>query len=106
MTPWNHGKFFFAQKFSTIKSLSNNTKARFSDSVAEILCECIPLTEMLLSLKVAKKYVPVYCFHGKHFTCWDLRGVLETDKYSKQTLHESSVARFPSNKFARAHADY
>ena len=61
----------------TIKSLSNNTKTRFSVSVVQILCECIPLTEKLLSLKVAKKYMPVYCFHGKHFTCWDLCGMLK-----------------------------
>ena len=27
---------------------------------------------------VAKKHLYVYCFHGKHFTCWDLRGMLET----------------------------
>ena len=32
---------------------------------------------MLSSLKVAKKYMPVYCFHRKHFTCCDLRGMLE-----------------------------
>ena len=43
----------------------------------EYLYEHIPLTEMLSSLKVAKKHVHVYCFHGKHFTCWDLRGILE-----------------------------
>ena len=50
----------------------------------------IPLAEMLFCLKVAKKRVHVYCFHGKHFTCWDLRGMLETDSFvqkdSKQTL--------------------
>ena len=43
---------------------------------------------MLLSLKVAKKYMPVYCFHGKHFTCWDMRGMLGTNNFgqdSKQT---------------------
>ena len=57
------------------------TKKRFSVSVVEILCECIPLTEVLLSLKVAKKYMLVSCFHGKHFTCWDLRGMLETDNF-------------------------
>ena len=59
-------------------------------SVVEILYENIPLTEMLSSLKVAKKYMQVYCFHGMHFTCWDLRGILETDNFvqkdSKQTL--------------------
>ena len=37
--------------------------------------------EMLSSLKVAKKYMHVYYFHGKHFTCWDLRGMLETDNF-------------------------
>ena len=40
-----------------------------------------PLTEMLFSLKVAKKYMHVYYFHGKHFTCWDLHGMLETDNF-------------------------
>ena len=40
-----------------------------------------PLTEMLSSLTVAKKQMHVYCFHGKHFTCWDLRGMLETDNF-------------------------
>ena len=90
MTPSNHGKLFLAQSMPTVKSLSNNTKTRLSVSLVEILCECIPLTEMLSSLKVAKKYMPVYCFHGKHFTCWDLHGMLETDNFgqkdSKQTL--------------------
>ena len=65
----------------TIKSLSNNTETRFPVSVVEILCECIPLTEMLSRLKIAKKYMPALCFHGKHFTCWDLRGMLETDNF-------------------------
>ena len=58
--------------------LSNNTKSRFSVSVVEILYECIPLAEMLSSLKVAKKYMPVYCFHGKHLMYCDLCGMLET----------------------------
>ena len=64
--------------------LSNHypiTNTRFSASVVEFLCECIPLTETLSSIKVAKKYMPVHCFHGKHFTCWDLRGMLETDNF-------------------------
>ena len=34
---------------------------------------------MLISLKVAKKYMHVYYFHEKHITCWDLRVMLETD---------------------------
>ena len=37
---------------------------------------------LLSSLKVATKHVHVYCFHGKHFTCWDLRGILETDNFA------------------------
>ena len=45
---------------------------------------------MLPSFKVAKKHVHVYCFHGKHFTCRDLRGMLETDNFvqkdNEQTL--------------------
>ena len=41
---------------------------------------------MLSSLKVAKKYMHVYYFHdhGKYFTRWDLRGMLET-KTDKNT---------------------
>ena len=39
---------------------------------------------MLSSLKVAKKHVHVYCFHGKHFTCWDLSGMLETDNFAQK----------------------
>ena len=39
---------------------------------------------MLSSLKVAKKYMHVYYFHGKHFTCWDLRGMLETDNFGQK----------------------
>ena len=66
MTVWIHGKFCLAQKLPTIKSLSNNTKTRFSVSVVEFLYKCIPLTEMLSSLKVAKKYMPAYWFHGKY----------------------------------------
>ena len=54
---------------------------RFAVSVVEILYENIPLTEMLSNLKVAKQYMHVYCFHGKHFVCWDLRGMLETDNF-------------------------
>ena len=75
---------------STNKSLSDNTKTRFAVSLVEYLYENIPLTEMLSCLKVAKKHVNVYCFLEKHFTCWDLRGMLETDNFvqkdSKQTL--------------------
>ena len=40
-----------------------------------------PLIEILSSLKVEKKYIDVYCFRGKHFTCWDLRGMFETDNF-------------------------
>ena len=64
-----------------MKSLSVDTKTRFAVYVVEILYENIPLTEMLSSLKVANKYTHVYYFHGKHFMCWDLRGMLETDNF-------------------------
>ena len=70
-----------AQLLPTIKSLSNNTKTRFAASILEMLYENISLTEILSSLKVAKKHVYVYCCRGKHFTCWDLHGMLQTDKY-------------------------
>ena len=63
------------------KSLSDNTKTVLAVSLVEYLCRNIPLTEMLSSLRVAKKYMHVYCFFGKHFTCWDLRGMLETDNF-------------------------
>ena len=83
-------RFFLAQSLSTNKSLSGNTKTGFTVSLVEYLYENIPLTEMLSCLNIAKKHVHVYCFHGKHFTCWDLRGMLETDNFiqedSKQTL--------------------
>ena len=50
---------------------------------------------MLSCLTVAKKHVHVYCFHGKHFTCWDLRDMLETHNFvqkdSKQTLHKVTI---------------
>ena len=85
-------RFFLAQSLSTNKSLSDNTKTRFAVSLVEYLYDNMPLTGMLSCLKVAKKHVHIYCFHGKHFTCWDLRGMLKTDnfvqKYSKQTLRE------------------
>ena len=54
---------------------------RFAVSAVEILYEDIPLTEMFSGLEVAKKHMHVYCFHRKHFTCWDLRGMLETDNF-------------------------
>ena len=60
-----------------------NTKTRFAVYVVEILYENISLTEMLSSLKVAKKYMHVYYLHGKHFTCWDLRGMLESDNFGR-----------------------
>ena len=47
--------------------------------VGEILYENIPLTEMLPSLKVAKKQMQVYWFREKHFTGWEMSGMLETD---------------------------
>ena len=74
MTARNHGTFFFAPLLPIIKSLSSNTKARFAVSVVEILSENIHLTEMLSSLKVAKEYLHIYCFHGKHFTCCPVSG--------------------------------
>ena len=63
------------------QSLSDNTKTRFAVSIVQILYENIPLTEMLFSLKVEMKYIHIYCFRGKHFMCWDLRGMLETDNF-------------------------
>ena len=52
-------------------------------------------TEMPSCLKVANKHVHVYCFHGKHFTRWGLRGMLETDNFvqkdGKQTLPSSET---------------
>ena len=39
---------------------------------------------MLSSLKVAKKYMHVYYFDGKHFTCSDLRGMLEADNFGQK----------------------
>ena len=40
------------------------------------------LRETGYSLKLAKTHMHVYCFHGKHFTCCDLRGMLETDNFA------------------------
>ena len=89
---WKHGTFFLPQSFSIDKSLSDNTKTTFAVSLVEYLYEKIALTEMLSCFKVAKKHVHLYCFHGNHFTCWDLRGMLETDNFvqkeSKQTFWE------------------
>ena len=63
-------------------------KTRFAVSVEEILYENILLTEMLSGIKVAKKYRRVYCFYGKHFTCRDLRGMLETYNFNiKKYIH-------------------
>ena len=78
MMPWNHGTFFLPQLLPITKSLSYNTKTRFVVYVVEILYENIPLTKMLSCVKVAKKYMHVCHFHGKYFTCWDLRGMLGT----------------------------
>ena len=39
---------------------------------------------MLCSLKIAKKHMYVYCFHGKHFKCWELRGMPETDNFAQK----------------------
>ena len=78
----DHGPFILSQPLLIIKSLSNNTKTKSAVSVVEILHENIALSKMLSSLKVAKKYMHVYCFHGKHFTCCDFfRGILETDSF-------------------------
>ena len=73
INPWNHETFF---SFPIIISLFNNTKTRFTVSLVEYLFENMPLTEMLSGLKVAKKHMRIYYFHRKHFTCWDLRGML------------------------------
>ena len=50
---------------------------------------------MLSGLKVAKKYINVYCFHGKHFTCWDLRGMLQTDNFGKKD--STQTLQMPKN---------
>ena len=42
---------------------------------------------VLSSLRVAKKHVHVYCFHGKHFVCWDLRGMLETTTLPRRIVN-------------------
>ena len=68
-------------KFYNLGHKTFETDFRFAFSVVQILYENSPLTEMLSSLKVEKKYIHVYCFRGKHFTCWDLRGMLETDNF-------------------------
>ena len=74
-----------------------NAKTRFAFSVVEILYENVLLTKMLSNLKVAKKHMHVYCFHGKHFLRCDLRGMLETDNFaqkdSKQTISCFAVFR-------------
>ena len=40
-----------------------------------------PLTEMLSSLKVARKHVHVIAF-TEALPCWDLSGMLETDNFA------------------------
>ena len=85
--------FFLAQSLSTNKLLSDNTKTRFAVSLVEYLYKNIPLTEMLCSLK-AKKHMHVYCFHGKHFTCWDLRGMLETDNFVKKDSQKQTLTLY------------
>ena len=57
-------------------------KTRFAVSLVEIRYENFLLTKTLSSLKEAKKHVHVFCFHEKHFTCWDLRGMLEADNFT------------------------
>ena len=44
---------------------------------------------MLSSINVAKKYMRVYYFHvhGKYFTRWDLRGMLETGQTKTRAAH-------------------
>ena len=78
------------ERFFLFSNCLLNTKTRFACSVLEIPYENIPLTKMFSTLNVAKKHVQVYCFHEKHFTCWDLPGRLETDnlaeKDSKSTI--------------------
>ena len=75
---------FFAQSLPIIISLSDNTKTRLAVPLVKYLSENIPLTEILSNLKVTKKHVYVYCFHGKHFACWALCGMLETDNLAQK----------------------
>ena len=90
--------FFLAQSLSsTNKSLSGKTKPRFALSLVEYLYLNISLIEMLSGLKVAKKHVHVYYFHGKNFTCWDLRGMLELT-----TLSERIVKRLYGSLFVES----
>ena len=89
-------RIFHAQSLS----LSDNTKTRSAVSPVEYLYEKIPPTEIFSSLKVAKKHAHVYCFQGKHLTCWDLCSMLETGNFvqkdSKQTLPVINIAnRWP-----------
>ena len=100
METWN---IFLVQLLSTNKSLSDNTKTRFAVSLAEYSYENIPLTEMLCSIKVTKKHVHAYCLNGKHFMCWDLHGMLETDNFvqkdSKHTI--KTIKNFRNHHNAR-----
>ena len=68
-------------------------------SLVEYLYQNIPLTEILSCLNMGKKHVHVYCFHGKHFMCWDLHGMLETDNFvqkdSEQTLYQYEIHTQP-----------
>ena len=57
--------------------------------------ENILISEMVSSLKEAMKHVYVYCFHGKHFTFWDLRGMLETDNFANKESILASVSFWP-----------
>ena len=102
---WKHGTFFWislnhcplTNRYLIIQKLD------LQFSLVESSCENITLTEILSCLKVAKKHAHVYCFHGKHFTCWDLRGMLETDNFvqkdSKQTLHTMLTNEFHAGAF-------
>ena len=58
-----------------IKSLSNNTKPRLQFLFYKFY------TVMFYIAMAAKKYMHIYCFHGKHFTCWGLPGMLKTDNF-------------------------
>ena len=69
-------------------------KTRFTVSVEEILYKD-PLTEMISGLKVAKKYMHVYCFHRKHFTCWNLCCMFETEKFGQKNSEYISLISIP-----------
>ena len=42
---------------------------------------------MLSSLKIAKKYMHVYYFDGKHFTCWDCVACLKLTTLGRKIVN-------------------